>query len=77
MPGGGFVDYAALGRMVRERRRALRLTQAQLAELAGISVAFVGHIERGTRILSVETLFRLCAVLGLSADYLMGLSDHK
>ena len=71
------MDYAALGRRVRERRRALRLTQAQLAELAGISVAFVGHIERGTRILSVETLFHLCAVLGLSADYLMGLSDHK
>lgn len=71
------MDYAALGRRVRERRRERRITQEQLAELAGISTQFAGHIERGTRVLSVETLFRLCAALGVSADYLMGISDHK
>ena len=39
------------------------LTQEQLAELAEISLSFVGHIERGTRTISVETLARLCKAL--------------
>ena len=69
------MDYIALGRRVRYIRRGLDITQAQLAEMAGISTAFVGHIERGTRVPSVETLARICKVLGVSADYLMGLEE--
>lgn len=67
------MDYKALGRRVRCIRRGMDMTQAELAELAGISTAFVGHIERWTRVLSVETLERLCKALGVSADYLMGI----
>lgn len=65
------VDYIRLGKLVRSRREELKLTQEKAAEKMNISVAFYGHIERGTRILSVETLYRLCTSLGLSADYLM------
>lgn len=67
------MDYAQLGKRVRARRKALRITQEQLAELAGVSTAFIGHIERGTRVLSVETLHSLCRVLGVSADFLIGI----
>ena len=67
------MDYAAIGERVRIRRKSLHLTQEKLAELTGISVAFVGHIERGTRKLSVETLYDLCKALDVSADYLMGI----
>lgn len=67
------MDYKVLGQRVRKIRRGMDMTQAQLAEMTGISTAFVGHIERGTRVLSVETLFRICKALGVSADYLMGL----
>ena len=64
-----------MGKKIRKKRREMDITQAQLAEMAGISTAFVGHIERGTRVLSVETLCRICKALCVSADYLMGLEE--
>lgn len=67
------MDYVQLGQLIRSRRKSLHLTQEKLAELTGISVAFVGHIERGTRKLSVETLHSLCIALGVSADFLIGI----
>ena len=67
------MDYIKTGRKIRAQRRVLDMKQAQLAELCEISTAFVGHIERGTRVLSVETLFRICKTLGLSADDAIGL----
>ena len=67
------MDFVALGKRVRIRRKALHLTQEKLAELTGVSVTFVGHVERGTRKLSVETLRSLCIALGVSADFLIGI----
>ena len=66
------LDYKAIGKRVRARRNERGLTQEQLAERAGISPAFVGHIERGTRVLSVQTLYSLARALDCSADYLLG-----
>ena len=65
------MDYILLGKLARARRKELKLTQETVAERMDISVAFYGHIERGTRVLSVKTLCRMCKVLGVSADYLM------
>ena len=67
------MDYVQLGRRVRIRRNVLGITQEGLAERINVSTSFVGHIERGTRKLSVETLHALCKALGISADFLMGL----
>lgn len=67
------MDYVAIGELVRIRRKALGLTQEKLAELVDVSPSFIGHIERGTRKLSVETLYDLCKALDVSADYLMGI----
>ena len=67
------MDYVQLGKLVRIRRKGLGLTQEELAEVLGVSTSFVGHIERGTRKLSVETLHGLCRALGVSADFLIGI----
>ena len=40
--------------------------------MADISLSFLGHIERGTRKLSVETLCRLAKALHCSFDALLG-----
>lgn len=69
------MDYIRLGNLVRIKRKELKMTQEKMAEKVGVSTAFLGHIERGTRILSVETLYRLCVALGMSADYLIGLEE--
>jgi len=48
------------------------ITQEKLSEIVDISVSYLGHIERGTRKLSVETLCKLVKALSLSADELLG-----
>lgn len=65
------MDYDALGKRIRSRRRALRMTQDQVAELSGISLSFLGHIERGTRKASLETLVALSNVLKISPGVLL------
>lgn len=63
------MDQRAMGKRIRRARRMLDLTQEQLAEMAGVSTSFVGHIERGTRIPSAETLYKLCRVLEIAMEH--------
>ena len=63
--------YEGLGRRVREQRKLAGLKQEQLAEKAGISTAFEGHIERGTRKASLDTLVKLANALKVSPNLLL------
>ena len=67
----GSVDYVAMGCRIRTLRQARNVTQAQLAELLNISTAFMGHIERGTRVPSVDTLVRIAAELHVTLDQIV------
>lgn len=67
-------DYAAIGRRIRQNRRWEDVTQQQLAEMIGCSTSFIGHIERGSRKMSVETLEAIFRALNVSSDYLLGLT---
>ena len=49
------------------------MTQEQLAERANRSFAFIGHIGRGTRIMSVATLCEMALALDCTTDELLGL----
>jgi HTH-type transcriptional regulator/antitoxin HipB len=50
---------------VRARRAALRLTQHDLAELAGVSERFVRFVEQGKRSVQLDSLLALLNTLGL------------
>lgn len=65
------IDYSALGERIRCARKKKKITQETLGEICSLSAAHIGHIERGTRIPSVETLFRISSALGVSTDYLL------
>lgn len=54
-----------LGESIKQRRKALRVSQAQLAELAGISVNTLYKIERGQTNPRLETLSKIGDVLGM------------
>ncbi|MDD6882372.1 MAG: helix-turn-helix transcriptional regulator [Eubacteriales bacterium] len=56
---------------IRKQRKLMQMTQDQLSEKAGISLSFLGHIERGSRKSSLETLVSLANALEVSADYLL------
>lgn len=64
-------DYASLGRRIRKVRKEKNLTQEKLAEACNLSTAHIGHIERGTRALSIESLIIISQVLNVSTDYLL------
>ena len=65
------LDYQAMGGRIRQLRKQKRMTQAELAEKVRISTSFMGHIERGTRIASLETLVNLSDALEVSLDALV------
>lgn len=65
------IDYTAMGGRIRSARQTAGLSQSELAERCALSVSFLGHIERGSRKMSLETLVSICEALNLSADYLL------
>lgn len=65
------LDYTALGMRIKKSRTQMHMTQEQLGELCDLSTAHIGHIERGTRIPSLETVFRIAQALNVSIDSLI------
>ena len=68
--------YQGLGKRIRQQRNLAQMTQEKLAEQAGISLSFLGHIERGTRVASLETLVAICNTLNVTPEYLLSASLH-
>jgi len=67
----------ALGRLARglERlRHERRLSQTQLAQLAGVSASAISQAEAGRRGLSVDTLLVLAERLGITVDELLAVT---
>jgi transcriptional regulator with XRE-family HTH domain len=54
-----------VGKSIKERRKTLRVTQPQVAELADISVNTLYKIERGQANPTLETLTKIADVLGM------------
>ena len=65
------LDYRKMGMRIRQVRKAKGWSQNELAEKCGISMSFLGHIERGTRIMSMETFVNICTALDAGADELL------
>lgn len=50
---------------IRTRRKYLNITQVDLSQMSGLSLATVKDIERGQGNPSLATIRRICEVLGL------------
>jgi HTH-type transcriptional regulator / antitoxin HipB len=53
------------GRVVRDRRRAIGMTQAELAERSGVSRYWLGMVEQGKSGAEIGLLLKVFHVLGL------------
>lgn len=60
-----------------ELRKERGLTQGELADRIGISRQSVTLYERETRIPDIEVLAEIASFFGVTADYLIGLSDAR
>lgn len=59
------MDLDPLGNDLRQRRRRLGLTQAEVADLAGVSERFVRLLEGGKSSVRMDKLVAVLDVLGL------------
>jgi CheY-like chemotaxis protein len=55
----------SLGAAIRERRKALGLTLAQMAQRTGVSLGYLSQIELGKNSASIETLYKISLGLGI------------
>ncbi len=65
------VNFRQIGVKIKEERLKRHLTQEKLAEMVDVTTAFIGHIERGERSLSLITLIKISNCLGVTIDYLL------
>lgn len=57
---------------LKELRKKRKLTQADLAEIIGVSQVTMGRYETGEREMPYETLFRLADYFNVSIDEILG-----
>ena len=60
----------SLGTAIRERRKGLSLTLAQMAQRTGVSLGYLSQIELGKNSASIETLYRISLGLGIKMSEL-------
>ncbi|MEA2024272.1 MAG: helix-turn-helix domain-containing protein [Actinomycetota bacterium] len=62
----GYMD--GVGALVRRRRKALRVDQQTVADLAGVSRKLVSDIERGKPTLRMDGLLAVLGAVGLTLE---------
>jgi transcriptional regulator with XRE-family HTH domain len=65
------------GERLREVRLAKGLTQGELADRCGTSIAAISHIERGTKVPTLTTLVRIADALQCKVTKLVEVLDRK
>ena len=61
-------DLHAIGNKLLTVRKRMGMTQAEVAEAAGLSDRTYADIERGTVNMRTETILRICSVLHITPD---------
>lgn len=65
------VNYAGIGKRIKDRRKKMKISQNKLAEMIGLSSNHLSSIENGKQGFSIEVLIAICTELKVSPDYLL------
>ncbi|MBQ8510112.1 MAG: helix-turn-helix transcriptional regulator [Clostridia bacterium] len=65
------MELGSIGKNIRKFRIARKLRQDDLAERAGLSTNYIGMLERGEKVPSLETLVEIINALEVSADMIL------
>ena len=60
-----------MGQRILARRKALGLTQDDLAEMIGVTSPMISNLEQGKKAIRPDNLAKVCKALGLSADFVL------
>jgi y4mF family transcriptional regulator len=59
------MNLEAIGKTIQTRRKSRKIAQTDLADIAGISPRTLRDIEKGIANPELQTLMKLCGVLGM------------
>lgn len=65
------MDYYKIGERIRKYRKACNYSQEQLAEITGISITHLSHIETGNTKLSLPVFIAIASALHVNTDELL------
>ena len=71
------MDTVKIGKYIAGKRKALGMTQAQVAEKLGMSDKSVSKWERGICLPDVSVYMALCEILGISLNEFIAGDSHK
>lgn len=64
------------GERIRHFRVLKKLSQEKLALNAGINPTYMGHIERGLKCPTIDTLNKICTALNITLSQLLDFDSH-
>ncbi|MCX8075211.1 MAG: helix-turn-helix domain-containing protein [Clostridia bacterium] len=68
MNNSKIINKVLVGKRIKQARHKKGYTQQELAELVGISSNFLGNIERGQKLPSIDTLIKISNELKITLD---------
>lgn len=72
------VDFCIIGKRLKAARKKKGLTQEQLVEKMGVSIAYLSKVETGKIHINLERLSEVCSLLGVTeGEILNGVSNHS
>lgn len=72
------VDFSIIGKRIKECRKKKGLTQEQLVEKMGVSIAYLSKVETGKIHINLERLSQICDILGITeGEILNGVSNSS
>ena len=68
---GDPMNYKSIGKNIQNSRNNLKLTQETLAEMANLSVSYIGALERGEKLPKLKAFIDIANALKVSSDALL------
>ncbi len=65
-----FINIKEMGKYIKHYRLQKALTQEKLADKTGLSLQYIGNIERGATTSSMETIIKICYALNITPNQL-------
>lgn len=60
------IDFSIIGKRLKQARKEKGLTQEQLVEKMGVSIAYLSKVETGKIHINLERLSQICEILNIS-----------
>ncbi len=71
-----FYMNTIISKRIREARKENNLNQNELAKLCNVKQSCVSKWERGETLPDLITVIKLCEILKVSADYILGIIEY-